>query len=276
MSDLVELQSEQKPAWHLHQAVLIYRAVETDSIGQRRSTGGAYATVHPVAKGKHGPELGAGAPATKEACADLARALGAASTLSGFIPPRLLFLGARTLAWWRPPSLTTMHFNAEKSPAGDQQDDGAQAKMLGKRGGRAPQPGLVFAVTPGDWYVYAVPGQDRPSAGTKIFRAPYFNVWASGRVCTGNVKLPETLSPAALEAYERAFFGSEFTHPNVHGRERLVNHAAGPYAFWRDMLDKKPLDGDLEPVFPSAALVSTNRTLGKLIEQIEQGKFRDD
>jgi len=271
MSDLVEIQSEQKPAWAVRRAVLIYLTEQVDAFGSRRQTGGVYATVHDIGKGKAGLELGTGAPATKEACADLARALGAASTLSGFIPQNLLYLGARTLAWWRAPGMATMHFNAEKPPAGDQPDDGARAKALGKRGGVVQQPGLVFVVTPGDWYVYAVAGADRPVAGTKILRAPYFNVWSSGRICTGNVQLPETLSPAALAQYERAFFSSEFTHPNVHGREHLVNWPDGPYEFWRMQLDA----GSKHP-FPHGALVPVNRTLGKLLEQIEEGRIRDD
>jgi PRTRC genetic system protein B len=270
LTDLAEVQSERQPVWHLRRAVLVYFPELPGDHDFNRRPAGVYATVHDVAQGKRGPAIGAGEPATKEACADLARALGAASSLSGFVPPNLLYMGARTLAWWRPPGVATMHFNAEKDAAGDQREDKTHAKALGKRGGRAPQPGLVFIVTPGDWYVYAVPGTARPDADTKILRAPYFNVWSGGRICTGNVKLPETLSPAALAAYEQAFFGSEFTHPNVHGRERLVNHPGGSYAFWRELLDQPPA------AFPARALVATKRTLGQLIEGIEKGKLKDE
>lgn len=246
--------------WELSAAVLIYEAS-----GAAADTG-AYATVHAIEHRNRQPRLCAGVPATKEACAGLARALGAASTLTGFIPPQLLYLGARSLVWWRPPAPATMYFDTTRDAAGDQREDKTHAGLVGKRSGRAPQPGLVFAITVSGWFVYAVKGTERPAARTALSRAPYFNVWSSGEICTGNVRLPDTLSTAALERYERAFFDSEFTHPNVRGNERLVNHETGSYAFWKELLDR-PLT---IAAFPEAVLVDAKLTLEGLVRRLEK------
>ena len=249
--------------WALTSAVLVY-----ESQGGGATESYAYATVHGIETNGKQLRLEAGKPATKEVCAALARSLGAASTLSGFIPEDLLYLGARALVWWRRPAPATMYFNTTKSAAGDQRENKAHAGLIGKRSGRAPQPGLVFAVTPSGWYVYAVKGVGRPDPAAQLWRAPYFNVWANGQVCTGNVRLPETLSTAALQRYEHAFFDSEFTHPNVGARERLLIHPQGSYAFWSGMLD--PTRGLTE--FPVDVLVDAKLTLEGLVKRLEKGE----
>ncbi len=254
--------AKEQQRWQLKNAVLVYEAE------RHTGEGSVYATVHGIRSHGRKLALDAGMPATKEACAELARSLGAASTLSGFVPKDLLYLGARSIAWWRPAAHATLYFDTTKAAAGDQQEDKTHAKTIGKRSGRTPQPGLVFAVTPGNWYVYAVKGRGRPDARTTLFRAPYFNVWASGRICTGNVRLPESLSTSALERYERAFFDSEFTHPNVNGRERLVRHESGSYTFWKELLDR-PLT---ITEFPEGALVDAKVTLEGLVKQLEKGR----
>jgi PRTRC genetic system protein B len=268
------------PRWKLASAVLVYQAEHAGN-----GEAGAYATVHGIeSKGKK-LALAAGVPATKEACAELARALGAASTLSGFVPAELLYLGARSIAWWRRPAPATMYFDTTKDAAGDQQESKTHAGAIGKRSGRTPQPGLVFAVAPGHWYVYAVKGAARPAPDAPLYRAPYFNVWGSGEICTGNVRLPATLSTSALERYERAFFESEFTHPNVRAGERLVRKPArlapraevgeriferwdgSSYTFWRELLDR-PLT---ITEFPEEVLVDAKCTLEQAVKKIEKG-----
>lgn len=258
--------TQDKTQWSLTAAVLVYESREG-----ARSASYAYATIHSIESKGRRLRLGAGKPATKEASAAFARALGAASTLSGFLPEDMLYLGARSIAWWRRPKLANMYFDTTKKAAGDQQEDRSHAGAIGKRAGKVMQPGLVFAVTPSAWYVFAVRGGGRPGPDTPLFRAPYFNVWKSGQVCTGNVRLPDTLSTSALERYERAFFDSEFTHPNVHGRERLLIHPAGSYTFWKEILDRK----DQEAAFPEKALVDAKLTLDGLTKRLEKGQ-RDE
>lgn len=256
----VSIAGAEKPLWRLQQAVLIYM-----------SAVGAYATLHAVEGDAMAPRLGSGRPATKEACADLARKLGAMANLSGFVPPELCYLGARSIIWWRPAGKATMFFDTRKDPAGDQEQDADAAKIIGKRSGSTPQPALVFAVNASKWFVYALRDSERPTPSTRLLRAPYFNVWASGEICEGNVRLPERLSPSALAEYERAFFDSNFTHPNVRGKERLVHLLAGSYAFWRAGLDKHWGDR-----FPVDALIPLDLTLQGLARRLEKAKESDD
>jgi len=250
-----------RPSWHLRAGVLVYGS---------EHGGPVYATVHKVeGRGNGRPQLGAGVPATRDACAELARALGEASTLSGFVPPALVYLGARAIAWWRPAGPATVHFDTTKSAAGDQANDKTGAALIGKKSGRTPQPALVFAVTGRRWFVFALAASARPGPGTKLLRAPHFNVWENGEICTGNVKLPSSLSVSALEQYERAFFDSEFTHPNVRGKARLVRGSA--YELWASLLAA----GDGGREFPVGRLVDAGLTLGELVKQLEKGRRAD-
>ena len=75
-----------------------------------------------------------------------------------------------------------------------------------------PQPALIFDVKPGRMRVAAFTGSERPHAGTRLYRAPYFNVFARDEVCWGSTQIPrEVLASQPLE-WSRAFFSSSFTH----------------------------------------------------------------
>ena len=234
---------------HLAAAVLIY--------GDGKS--GAYATVHAVEGEGKKLRLEAGRPATRAACAGLARTLGEAATLSGFTPPALLYLGTQTIAWWRAPCRSRVFFAAPDDP---------ERPGVGKRNAVVPHPGLVFAVTATGWHVAAVRGNARPGPETKLFRAPYFNVWKSGRICEGNVRLPERMSADMIADYERAFFDSNFTHPN--DPRGLVKHKGGAIGFWIDMLT-----GRHPYVFPERVLAPLGCTLVGFVKKLEKNDGRD-
>lgn len=259
----VSVSAGDRPDWKLCHAVLVYSGGGHSGRSDRERS---YATVHEVHDVKGTLRLAAGAPATREACADLARTLGANAGLSGFTPEALLYLGARSIAWWRPPGRARIYFDTTGAAAGDQAADKTGAALIGKRSGAVQHPGLVFAVNARGWFVYAVQEATRPTPQTKLFRAPYFNVWTSGQICAGNVKLPETLSPRTLAEYERAFFGSNFTHPNTHGKDRLVK-TGNAYAFWSARLDA----GEGEP-FPIHALNPLQQTLATLARKLDDTK----
>ena len=220
---------------------------------------GAYATVHAIEGEGKKLRLEAGRPATRAACANLARALGEAATLSGFTPPALLYLGAQTIAWWRAPCRSRVFFAAPDDP---------KRPGVGKRNAVVPHPGLVFAVTASGWHVAAVRGIGRPGPDTKLFRAPYFNVWKSGHICEGNVRLPERMSADMIADYERAFFDSNFTHPN--DPRGLVKHKSGAIGFWIDMLT-----GHHPHAFPERVLAPMNCTLAAFIKKLEKNDGRD-
>lgn len=87
---------------------------------------------------------------------------------------------------------------------------------LYKGGGQLrPNPPLLWQVKSKQLRLFALGSDQRPSEDSKIYHAPYFNTTPQG-VCTGDVKLPQEVSPHNQEAYIEGFFHSVFTHPSGH------------------------------------------------------------
>ena len=86
-------------------------------------------------------------------------------------------------------------------------------------------------------------------------------MWKGGAICHGNVGVPDCAIAQRIEAWNTAFFGSFFTHPNV--QKGLVKYRGGSYRFWKDMLDGKFKS------FPQRVLVPLNATLGELLASSE-------
>ncbi len=244
MDNMLTVGSADDSQVQLRSAILIYN-------GQRQT----YATLHDIERGRGGARIGAGRPATVEACADFIRALADKSAFSGFLEPRMLYIGPRTVAWWRPPLPARVWFNTTAGPAADQ-----SPVDIGKRSAVTPHPGLVFALHDGHWCIAAVKGRERPGPDTPLFTAPYFNVWDNSQICEGNVTRPENVTPETIAAFEAAFFNSQFTHPNM---KKLVQFKGGAGAFWRAMLDGR------YKKFPERVLLPRKTKLARWIKQLE-------
>lgn len=218
----------------LAQAVLIYQGA-SDS---------ALATVHQVEEVDGEPVILAGQAMTPRAAIQLARALSKSVAHGGFLPETVLYMDGDLLLWWVPPAKRHIVFRAPELGAPE-------------RGEVVPHPGLVFAASSRVWKVWAVKGRSRPALQTPLFQSPYFNVWEGGDICRGNVQVPEGTTPEKIDAWNAAFLGSFFTHPNSKGK--LVRYRGGAYPFWRDMLDGK------FKKFPERVLIDAKTTLGKLL-----------
>ena len=232
----------------LAQAVLIYRGA-SDS---------ALATVHEVEQVDGEPVILAGQAMTPRAAIQLARSLSKSVAHGGFLPETVLYMDGDLLLWWVPPIKRHIVFREQ-----------ALLEHWGtpERGEVVPHPGLVFAASSSVWKVWAVKGNSRPNLQTRLFQSPYFNVWEGGDICRGNVQVPEGTTAEKIDAWNSAFFGSFFTHPNMKGK--LVRYSGGAYPFWRDMLDGK------FKKFPERVLVDADATLGKLLG-MEQGKGENE
>lgn len=229
--------TDSRQEFKLAQAILLYEG------NGARGSGIAYASAHPVTERKKGGgfEIAAGVPVSKAGIAAALRALAPEQTARGqLIPNHILAQGDDHLVWWRPPAMRQVWFNC---------------KEIGARTNKVPNPGFVFLVTRKAWMIFAVKGRKRPEPGTKLFQAPYFNVWADGKICVGSAQTPKGDAVFMTEVWEDAFFRSYFTHPNVHTPKGLTLYENGPYALWRDLLD-----GNLAK-FPENTLVPARRTL---------------
>lgn len=227
---LFELQGGEETPLTLQQAILVYRGDKA-----------FFASAHTVDHSGKRPMIKEGQAFTPEAAVELALALSRNAMTGGFVPYNLLYLDGNAMAWWVPPSRRHIRFQAEELGAAE-------------RGEVVPHPGLVFRVhSSRQWQVWALKGPERPTEKTSLCRAPYFNVSDTGMICAGNVQLPEGTTAERIEAWNTAFFGSYFTHPNATGK--LVNYRGGLFKFWTDMLDGR------HSAFPDHALTSAGITL---------------
>lgn len=235
-----EIRTQTDGVLDLHEAVLIYRGAQ----------GTAFATVHEIAVVDGEPTILAGKAMTPRAAITLARELSKGVSHGGFIPETVLYMDGDLLLWWVPPMRRHIAF---------------RAKELGteERGEVVPHPGLVFAASSKIWAVWAVKGDKRPAPDTPLYQVPYFNVWQTGRICQGNVEVPEGTTAEKIDAWNSAFFSSYFTHPNV--QKNLVKYRGGAFKFWRDMLDGK------FSMFPEKVLVPANTTLNALLSGKDSG-----
>lgn len=239
MSQLVKVISEGDRTLRLVGALLMYDSGQGD----------VYATTHTVDIGATGTDrsvIGPGVALTKDALAKFAGAVSVATAYAGFVPSNMLYTSPNLLAWWVPAAVRNTWFKCS-------------ADTLGEVSGPAAHPAMVFVATSTDWYVFALRTSARPAPDAAIYHAPHMNVWDGGRICTGNVELPEHLSADTLTAYEQAFFRSRFTHPN---RQDAVKAKGGMYGLWRAQLAKP------DAAHMTRALKPAKETLQQAIERI--------
>lgn len=233
---LVSISAHQDTVARLRHAVLIYG-----------SGSAAHATIHDVAEVEGRAVIQPGKAARTNTSLALAHAL-ARTAPPGYIPPELLYEDPERMVWWVAAEKRRITFR----------NDALGAPV---RSEIVPHPALVFAAGGSQrWAVWALARNRRPDPATRLYRSPYFNVWADGVICTGNVELPPFARRDAIAAWNRAFFDSAFTHPNLGPKEgNLVNYKGGGFAFWRAVLD-----GEFDR-FPTKVLVPTKLRLHSLL-----------
>jgi PRTRC genetic system protein B len=222
---------------------------ETEAVGAvvlHRHRGQHLAVYHDLTEAADGgsPLLGPGRMLTHDALRTLSQRLSGAGTGRQILPACVLCADAGLLAWHRPATRRPIIFETK---------DAALNRDVSGRPVLHPQ--LLFVGRPGRLSAYALAGPERPCEGTALFRAPYFNLYASGAMCEGSVPLPPAPIPteSVLSGYETAFYDSAFAHTNL-GHGQLVRWEGGHAQFWRDMMACQE--------FPAQALIAL-RTLGR-------------
>ncbi|KVG83225.1 hypothetical protein WJ36_10685 [Burkholderia ubonensis] len=190
------------------------------------------------------PTLLAGEPVTERQLATFAAAATNHAGQQGFVHERVIFAGSGVVAWWTPACVRHVWFKSEKP--------------LGTRAGPAHQPALFFIAQGDSRHVFALAENARPQRETPLFQAPYFNVYSSGSVCTGNVEITKQPTAADVEQYEDEFFRSRFTHPNA---VKLIR-GGSISTLWRQLLDGA--------VFPTDRLVELDLTVESAIQRLMQ------
>lgn len=210
-----------------------------------------FATVHDVTvKGVKQPVIQPGVLATKDGLMAALRALLPESQRgTGLLPETVLATGVDHMVWWVKPAQREVWFSCKE--------------IGGERHAPVPNPGLVMVACKAGWHVFAVKGKDRPTPETKLYQVPYFNVWRGGKICTGTARTPKGADRKKPTAWEDAFFGSFFTHPNIHAPEKLIAKGSA-FKFWMDMLDGR------YQRFPEGMLVDAGQTLQSMYRNLVQ------
>lgn len=212
--------------YHLQSAILLYRTAEEGL--QSQST----AVHHPVRETDGVLRLGEGTPVTRSVLEALQQLLDQAPLT--YIPPMVVALGRGAIAWYEPATPRVMHFRTQGESAARRFDE-----VL------VPQPPLVFVARDHALRVFALREDQRPVLSTPLAPAPYWNVYADGRVCTGTMRLPASFNPRDTAAWTASFFDSNFTHMNTGKRwsyggtyAEMLDEAIRRGAFCADWLEQ--------------------------------------
>jgi PRTRC genetic system protein B len=142
-------------------------------------------------------------------------------------PSCLLFANTVRMVWYRPAQRRPIYFKTT--------DIAFNAEM---NGAEVWHPALVFVAASGRLFVFALATDGRPDGKTPVYRAPYFNIYTDGMMCAGNTRPPTTVHPSQIDAFERCFFETNFTHSNVHSGALTANKS-GHDGFWKAMAGKQ-------------------------------------
>lgn len=192
------------------------------------------------------PQLGEGQALTMEFVNALNRGLQR-EMQPEVLPECVLVWNADLVVWWSLQCTRRMFFRqSNEAPTG-------------LSGAEFSQPPLLWCVSGQELTLRALSVNRRPTAGTPLMIAPYWNVDGdTGRVCLGSMKVPDLAGVAALAEWEKAFFESEFTHQT--GVKRLVQGPKGYFDVWEQVRSGPR-------AFPSKCLVPANETLSDLIRR---------
>ncbi len=126
--------------------------------------------------------------------------------IKGIIPDNLLSYeplpgGNSRMVWYRPAEIRVVHFSAQ----------------LKISTGKVWVPAMLYVTEKNSLDVWALKSNTRPNAGTKLFKAPFFNVSDRGDVCLGSAQVAKPKDKTyenLMKYWEDLFWLSEFTHLN--------------------------------------------------------------
>lgn len=197
--------------------------------------GEALATVHEIEAGNLLP----GTPIDRNLLSDItARLAGQAEAGRAILPADVLYSDASLLVWWCKSERRPIYFKSGKADLDD------------ISGTSVPHPPLLFLARNQQLSVWALGADERPSSSTRVFVAPYFNIYESGAMCTGNVRMPESLAPtdANLAQWEETFFSTNFTHSNIRGK--LTAFEGGHNALWQSLASSPKIPFPMDSLVP--------------------------
>lgn len=182
------------------QALIIY-STNPAQVGETEAK--YYIEISDIMQDANRAFIGAGKPVTKESLQMLMDVVAESEkqtffSVADIVPTNLLIIdqraGRNVIAWWQPAKRQTL-------------------MMKNKPSFTVWVPPLVFIVKNHRLAVAALNKSKRPSVLSRLFHAPFFNVYNDMKVCLGNVKPPKTSGDIRelIAEWEKAFWNSEFT-----------------------------------------------------------------
>jgi PRTRC genetic system protein B len=161
------------------------------------------------------------------------------------LPERVLFFDSSMLLWWSPAQRREIYFSTA--------DKEFNKQVIGKV---VAHPTLLLKATPHMLWVWALAENARPTTQTPVMVAPYCNLYNGGSMCRGDVKLPPSIAPSTIPAWETIFYDSRFTPSNMGTKQ--TNHPQGHNGLWCDMLGAESFDAKY--------LLPTGQTVGDVLK----------
>lgn len=238
--------------YQLSRAILVY-AARDHGLHLSSDDAHTFATVHPVLHrydGKGPPKLGVGTLCTTAFLQELAAGLGS-NLRPEVLGPDVVCRTPQVIGWWTPAQTRPLFFYEKSS----------LAPISGKH---FPLPALVWRIVGGELYVRALRDNIRPSADTRLFRAPFWNTNQAGLVCQGSMRRPETITAATTAEWVDGFFAAQFTHVlDQFGGKGATQHEGGIEGLWRSLAGSRRS----RKRFPLETLVPAKETLQQFLER---------
>jgi len=118
-----------------------------------------------------------------------------------YLSEHVLAVTSQACAWFIPAQDRSLLFLTDRDVA-----------LRDLNGQSFPQPPLVMISTRRQLQVFALQDNRRPTPGTQLMNAPFYNIFDDHRVCMGNTPLPKNAETPDTGEWEAAFYNSFFTH----------------------------------------------------------------
>lgn len=144
----------------------------------------------------------------------------------GMIEPHLIHASNRTgltaVMWYRPAMKRSLNFSA--------------STLHIKGDCNVHTPATLYLVINTTLYIWAMMTSERPNMKTKLYNAPYFNIYKDGNVCLGTARVGQKTKSFEQEAerFERAFYMAEQS-----GGHRTGTCKTEIAKLWKDLIKKK-------------------------------------
>ena len=173
-----------------------------------------------------------------------------------FLPPEVIAWSRNEVVWFEKSRIRPIYFNVPES----------QRQFLNKISGKnVIWPSLIFRISRKQIFCWAVKSRTRPDLDTKLYNAPFTNIFTSHCFCPP-VQFQEIRDENMIDFARKAtdlFFLGHFSH--LYGNMLdSITYSRGRDRFWEKMA--RDLERGKCKSFPNRYLISSNMTLKEILQ----------